>query len=329
MSARSETQGSPSSGIPRQYHYIWFGDRLPFFARVAMRSALVRCPEAEVHLWIGPEASDGFDTADLAAHPRFKLERLRLGDELERASSFGDLPQSAIRDVWASLRERAGQANLARLAILASRGGVYLDTDTLVLRDLAPLHESSAFCGLEPVLWPVHRARRRDLYGLVGGPSLGVLRTAMAAFPHGYRWQPSVSKWFSLAANNAVLGMAPGHGLAMEALRRVGHLPAQERTRRYRLGTHLLQELLAPGGHDVTCYPPRYFYPLGPVLSRHYFRARPDVAQAAQEIITADTFVVHWYASVSQLTHWDAQWIQGEGANTLYGFLCRSVLEAP
>jgi hypothetical protein len=75
-------------------------------------------------------------------------------------------------------------------------------------------------------------------------------------------------------------------------------LPAEKQLRRYALGTHLLQRTLRekPSAQAVVVHPQAAFYPLGPELSEHWFRLQRRIQ--LDEVLTPETYVVHWYASV-------------------------------
>jgi hypothetical protein len=123
------------------------------------------------------------------------------------------------------------------------------------------------------------------------------VRDVLRRLPNGYRAFRRVEDWYPKAVNNAVLGAEPGHPLVRELIARAVRLPAERRRVRYALGTHLLQEVVADyHGDDLGVLPPAAFFPLGPEISEHWFRARHRVELEAA--LTAETLLVHWYASV-------------------------------
>lgn len=314
--------------IPDAIHFIWIGPRLPWFARLAVESALARCPGAAVALWATHDLSADEQTRALRRHARFRIAPLAERTLFEGAPS--ELPLELLARLFATLKTPAARANIARLLVLACHGGIYLDTDTVTLRDLTPLRSAPAFCGLEHLIWPLRRARGVSAYRVLGGPARGLLRKACAYLPRGERLFQRVIPLYTTAANNAVLGFAPGHPFLTRTLARVSELSERERARRYRLGTHLLQEMLARAGHElgVRQLPPRFFYPLGPEISRQYFRARADAPRAAQDLITPDTYVIHWYASVSKLAPYDPARVRSEQGRTIFAQVAGGVVPA-
>lgn len=320
--------------VPRRLHFVWLGSSLPLFAELALRSAVHHHPNWEVMLWHSPE---------LAPTPRALLGSLgvvcrpiHIDELLDSAATMipeGQTPLSLslLGDVYRRLSAPAARANLLRLLALYAHGGVYLDTDTLTLRDLSPLLSLGAFCGHEHLLWPRRKLNLTDGYFWVLGPVLSAARWVCAHTDSGYRRHRQLLPWYSTAANNAVLGFRPAHPLLHDALERISVMPPQQQQRRFRLGTHLLQELLdrptcSPEAR-VHQLPPSAFYPLGPVISAHYFRPVHDVECVARELL-ADAYVVHWYASVSDLRALDQRYLREHRGRTVYAHLCAPYLSA-
>jgi hypothetical protein len=309
-----------SLAIPDHLHFIWIGPRLPWFALLAMQTALRACATARVTLWASHDLASDPHAALLRDEPRFELARLDEHNLFDGADSA--LPLDLLARLFAQLQKPAARANIARLLILARFGGVYLDTDTVTLRELAPLRARGAFCGLEHVVWPVgNRPRLHPSLALGGLREL--VRLTCALLPQGERAFERVTGWYYTAANNAVLGFPAGHPFLLRTLGLVDALSERERARRYRLGTHLLQQALEAWGAelDVAQLSPAHFYPLGPQISRQYFRPRRDARQAAARIAGDGTYVVHWYASVSELAPYDEARTRAERDVTLFAQL--------
>jgi hypothetical protein len=299
------------------------GGSLPLFVRLAMESALRSTPAARLTLW-----HDG-------ALSRNQLGRLRDEARVELAAIdtlFDGPPLGApvegLRETLAALREPAARSNLVRLVALAKHGGVYLDADTLTVRDLSPLLPLEAFCGLEHVVWPRDRRRSLSLYRVLGGPLRGLVRDACASLPDGDVLFAKIAGHYALAANNAVLGFTAHHPFLLHALEQLCEIEAGERLRRYGLGTHLLQQALASVGarFGVHTLAPRFFYPLGPELSRLYFKKQHALAAALDRIVTDDTYLVHWYGSLAELAAYDEARIHAERERTIFGALCARVI---
>jgi hypothetical protein len=276
----------------------------------------------------------------LAEEPRLCRRQIDVGLLLERASEVAaassgpPLDSGRLSRVWSALRAPAARSNLVRLLVLFTEGGIYLDTDTLSVRSLSPLRSRAAFCGLEHILWPREALRERRARTWVRGTALTGVRFLLGFLPYGYRAHQQLLPWYYCAVNNAVLGFAPAHPLLRRALQRITELEPREWTRRFRLGTHLLQELLhererAPvAGDDLALLSSEHFYPLGPVISRHYFRSYPDAAAIARELLAEQTFVVHWYASVSNLRPLGDAFVRQRADRVLFAHLCQRVLDA-
>jgi len=139
--------------VPPKLHFIWIGKRLPWFAQAAVLSALKACPNATATLWASDDLRACPCTQALLQHPRFRLAELSEASLLAGAPS--DMPSKLVSNLFRTLTQPAARANVARLAILLREGGIYLDTDTVTLRDLGNLSELGAYCGLEHVVWPL------------------------------------------------------------------------------------------------------------------------------------------------------------------------------
>jgi len=313
--------------IPNRLHFIWFGETLPCFAALALKSARAKNPDATLKLWheAGLRIDARVESLEAAGVERVVLDVDALLAETLRTA---DAP-AALGRIWQVLTAPAARSNVVRLLILYLEGGIYLDTDTLTLQNLDTLRQNSAFCGLEHILWSTARLNKRRPYYWTMGPLLSGLRLAAGHWHEGYRFQRAQLRWYDRAANNAVLGFQARHPFLGRAFRAMADLPEQEWTRRYRLGTHLLQELLKtapPAEPSVEQYPPEYFYPLGPILSNHYFYERSDVEAVSSRLIPEAAHVLHWYASVADLAPLDESYIRSHRNTSIYAHLCAPFL---
>ncbi|HVZ35433.1 MAG TPA: hypothetical protein VG963_23560, partial [Polyangiaceae bacterium] len=131
------------------------------------------------------------------------------------------------------------------------------------------------------------------------------------------------------AVNGAVLGACAGHPLLAQLLNQTAEVPEAEWPLAHRLGTHVLQRAVAAyEGVDLMILPPEVFYPLGPEVSRHYFRrrARPDLC--AQRILRPETSALHWYSSLSDITAFSPEQLRELEQHTVYGHLCAEYIAA-
>lgn len=279
--------------IPNRLVFIWLGRTLPVPAVVAIRSAMrITQPEEAllVHEGLDPR---GPYIGDL------RKEGLRMKDAGD--DWFDDLPpggRTAAR-LFGQLTSPASRANLLRLAVLYKLGGVYLDMDTITVRDLAPLRRYRGFCGTEHVALPGDLYDTRNpLRWAAAGVRLAV-RDGCARLHAGPGLFRRIQRFYRLAVNNAVLGASPENPLLGRGFARIEAMDPARRMRRYVLGTHLLQELTRNRSSDhMQVLPPPYFYPLGPEISVHWFRR--ESASRLHELMTEETHVVHWYSSVEE-----------------------------
>jgi hypothetical protein len=107
-------------------------------------------------------------------------------------------------------------------------------------------------------------------------------------------------------------------------LQRLVELPRARQGVRYALGTHLLQQCVADApahswGEGLTVHPPEVFYPLPPEISRHWFHRCEDPPIDA--VLTPQTRVVHWYASVDQrelIARLDPDYVRAHAGDQLF-----------
>lgn len=280
--------------IPAVAHFIWFGDAIPWTHALAARSAL-RHGELDRVVFHHDAAPELVGPGPMGQVQGVESRRIDLEALLR---PLGERAEPLLR-LLGRLQSPSARANLLRAALLATEGGIYLDTDTVTVRSLAPLRKAGFFCGREPVVYP----------GKAGSPhgsarwlarARSSARSALAAVPggwRGFRWIEGAYPW---AENNAVLGSTPGHPFALRLLDAMIETPPERQTVRFALGTHLLQAEVArwrpSEPRELVVHRPEVFYPLGPRISRHWFRigGRPSL----DAMLRPTTRVVHWYASV-------------------------------
>lgn len=310
--------------IPGRAHFVWLGERLPFVHVLAAASAGLRGGFERVffHHADRLEATPHFSA--LARAPRVEP---RLFDPIALVERAGG---AKLVDCYRDLEAPAARANVLRVALLREQGGVYLDIDTLTLASFSNLRgRGGFFCGEERLVFPQTRApwwaSRLDPRAL--GRTLA--RDVCRRLPHGYRHFRRIERWYRSAPNNAVLGAEPRHPFIEELIGRMQSLPKAERRVRYALGVHLLQRaVLEWSGPGVHVEPPEAFYPLGPEISEHWFRAQSVVDLA--ELVTPRTLLVHLYASVrveEKMGRVDPAWVRAHQGSELFSALAVRVLD--
>ncbi|MEZ4404692.1 MAG: glycosyltransferase [Kofleriaceae bacterium] len=272
--------------IPARYLFVWTGRRFPYFARLAIESALVAEPDATVELHTFGDAPAGAPHLEaLRRHRRFAVVPVDLGRVFEGLGVDGAQLAAAYHRIGAGAP--SARSNLIRYAVLFHRGGIYLDTDVLVIRAMADLRAHQAFAGQEQVLaidaerveagWRPHMVAP----GLAWAAAWS-LRRADAALG-GARLEPIAARldrrWQHTQLNNAVIGAAPGAPFVGRLLARAVEV---DPTVRYRLGPTLISEVVATSKADVTVLPPVAFYAVPPSYSFRFFTggAGPVPAEA-------------------------------------------------
>lgn len=323
--------------VPSVAHFIWFGRSFPYIYGLALRSASAWGGLRRVVLHHA-DPIDGEPGVALALEdPAVTLRPLdpeallaRAGQTLAAGSvGDGELSGAALVALFRRLTAPAARANLVRAALLYVDGGVYLDTDTVTVRPMAPLLKAGAFCGEEPLCLPGWLVRSRNPARYAQAGFLLALRDGLRRLPRGYRLFGRVEPLYFRGANNAVLGAAPGHPLLAAMLRSALAMEPRRQTVRYALGTHLLEsEVARYAGEDLVVHPPAVFYPLGPELSQHWFRRYARVEPA--EVLLPETRVVHWYASVRTrrvVPRVDAGYVASHARTQLFSALVAPLLE--
>lgn len=315
------------SVVPAVAHFIWFGAQLPWVHALAIHSAARRGGFEQVILHHADDLSRTSVWPGLLALPGFVAQRIDVG------ALFDAVGTSAreLASIYAQLDAPAARANVLRAAILATRGGVYLDLDTVTIRSLEPLRRAhGAFCGEERVVWPASVRRSKSVLVHGAGLARAGVRELCRVLPDGWRRFRAIESHYPAAANNAVLAATPGHPFVRRLLANMIAVPAERRKVRFALGTHLLQDTLAQEREpDLCVLPPPVFYPLGPEISHHWFRMRQSLPRL-DEVIGDETLVVHWYASVRTqelVPRIDAQYVRAHADRQLFSALALPLLD--
>jgi hypothetical protein len=308
--------------IPRVAHFIWLGRDLLWVHRLALVSAAKHGGFERVLLH-HDGALDGRVLAELAAIPGVELAALDAPGLVEAAGG------SALVECYRALVAPAARVNVLRMALLAERGGVYLDTDTVTLRSFVRLlARGGAFCGEERLIFPGANSSWLARLQPAALARMAV-RDVFRRLPAGYAGFRSVERFYPTAVNNAVLGAEPGHALVRELVERAVRMPAERRRVRYALGTHLLQAAVSDfRGADLQVLPPAVFYPLGPEISEHWFRTRRTLE--LDRALTPETLLVHWYASVRTrpyVSQIDAAYVRKHDKSQLFSALAVRALD--
>jgi hypothetical protein len=280
--------------IPKRIIFIWLGTDLPDSAILAIRSACAKSRPLECLL-----LHEGLNKED----PRLKKLVFQTGVVLEtiESSLFIDLPgdQGRASHIFYGDYTPATRANILRMAILYKRGGIYLDTDTITVAGFDDLLGYEGFCGTEPVVYPYEVRANPTLVSLVSPWIKKQYRRLCVKLPSGYRLYRKSGFAYKEAVNNAVIGSAPGNPIWSEAFARINAMSEAEINVRFRMGTHLLQELSNnKPSQRMHVLPSKYFYPLGPEISAFWFKQKYSAHLI--DMLYKETRVVHWYNSLEQ-----------------------------
>lgn len=317
--------------IPDRAHFCWIGAHLPWAYVFAILSAAERSELAEIVLHHTDSIEDGPKLRALERCPRVRLSRLDPIDCLLRAGKASGAGEE-LAGIYREIERPAIRSDLLRVALLYLHGGVYLDLDTVTTASLRPLLDAAQFVGCERIVWPhsVRSSRSPALW--FRSIALDLLRKAMRRAPHGWAMFRHVESLYYRGINNAVMGAEAGSPLCGLYLRAMVALPASRRLQLYALGPDLLQEVVARfAADDLTIAEPHVFYPLAPEISEHWFRMSRRVRLEA--VLSRETRVVHWYASVrtrSKVAAIDPSYVRKHRERQLYSALvCACIRNLP
>lgn len=130
--------------IPKIIHYFWTGGEIkPESVQKCIESWKKNCPDFEIREW-------NEDNYDVHSHPY--------------------MDEAYNKKKWAFVTD------YARLDVLVRFGGIYLDTDVEVLKDLSPLCQYRAFIGFE------NPQKTNDGQGFGCEPSMPVFREMLECY---------------------------------------------------------------------------------------------------------------------------------------------------
>ncbi len=305
---------------------MWTGARFPYHCRLAIESALLADPDAQILVATFGDRPDG--NADFEAVRQYR--RVTVEDvDLEDCFAGLDAPPQAWRALLEAIPRGAASArsDLVRYGLLHRRGGVYLDLDVLVLKDLRPLLHHAAFLGEERV-WKVNEARVEGQlrpWMLIPTLAYGVayaLRWVDARLLGGHRLTEPLARvldpaWSTPKLNNAVIGAAPGNPF----LRRVlADALRADPAIRYSLGPTLVERAFRANPGDVVRLPKETFFTQPPSYSFRFFHGAPPPLPDAARLI-------HYVSSnhAGLLGGLDADAVADPGRTALFYRLARRI----
>lgn len=317
--------------IPARVHFIWIGTSLPWAYVFAVLSAAEKSEMEEIILHHTDALEDSAGLAALRRSPRVQLSRIDAIAYLTRAGHELGVG-GELAAIYPGLDNPAMRSDVLRAAILYQQGGVYLDLDTVTTASLLPLLEARQFVGCEYIVWP-HFVRASQSPALwARSLTLSLVRKTMRHAPHGWETFRRIEKFCYRGINNAVMGAEANSRLFADYLRAMLTVPPERRAQTYALGPDLLHEVITRYDRDdLTVHEPQVFYPLPPEISEHWFRIGRDVR--LNDVLSAETRVVHWYASVrtkSRVALIDPEYVREHRDRQLYSALvCSCIRDLP
>lgn len=279
--------------IPSIAHFIWLGKQLPAIAYLAVRAAQQRAGLAELVLHTdSDELLQHHAVVDLMQRG-IRVLRLRMDvrDEPERGI------YTALHKLVRHLAHPAAQADVWRLIVLWQHGGIYFDSDAIVLRCCNDLLQHRGFAGLERICLPAALYQSRNPLRWARAGALLSARQAISYLPQAQKTFSKISKHYDLACNNAVLGSEPKHPLVRQLLKTIANMPLHQASQLYELGPRLLENATHNRSTPTfTLLSPAHFYPLSPEICWDYLRHDPKGLLG--DTPDPQTFAAHLYDSV-------------------------------
>ena len=314
--------------IPARLHFCWIGTSLPWAYAFAVLSAAECCGLAEIVLHHTDLLEDGDAVRAVRAAPGVELRRIDAKACLARADEILGL-QGALGTLYDWLDRPVTRSDVLRAAILFLEGGIYLDLDTVTVASLLPFTRLRNMVGAEFIVWPEAARASRSVLVLGRHLLLDLLRKTLKRAPGGWKAFRRAERLYPRSINNAVMGAEQGSPVFADYLRSMATLPPGLQRRLYALGPRLLQEVARRHGPaELAVQDPHVFYPLPPEISEHWFRT---VHRARlHQVLSAETRVVHWYASTRRrdvIARITPRYVEENHQRQLYSALVRSCVK--
>lgn len=281
--------------IPSHAHFIWFGSKLPLIYILGVKSAILNGNFSKVTLHhFEPFLNDDEIKEHLVKYKEFDLKLISISYFDALGHSLGN----PLKKIYSDLKSVTAKSNILRIVILKLEGGVYLDTDILILKSFDKvIKNTDFFLGEEYITKPYKFIKSSKPINRIKVFFNKLLRSYFSYSRYGWRgFFEYEKKHLYNAVNNALFGSVQNHSFLDMLLEEIIHLKSSEYHKRFRLGVHLFQDMVDKcSTQNIKVYASATFYPLGPVISKHYFK--PDSCHYLEEIISQETLCIHWYAS--------------------------------
>jgi hypothetical protein len=279
--------------IPHHFHLIWIGRNFPFVNRLAVESILQTNPGARVtiHFENPPDNADWN-----ALRSKVEFRPINLPELLSALPPSMSQVTPVLEGI--SSGYLAGRSNILRYLILYREGGIYIDFDTITVRDYRPLLSHPAFIGEEAVF-------RYDDDRVSGSFKIGIIPTGILFGLSYYLslWnckylgdsrpvnafnRALMGLWSDRKLNNAVLGCEAGNAFFARAIALV---PQTDPKIRYALGPILMNRTWATeAASQARRMGAEHFYFIPPSQTyRFFYGPAPE--------LPADAFSMHWCSS--------------------------------
>lgn len=317
--------------IPARLHFVWIGTTIPWAYVFAVLSAVEHSELTEIVFHHTDILESGHELNAISNAPRVRVSRIDPYACLTQTGHELGLGEALVA-LYRRLEDPVMRSDVLRAAILYSCGGIYLDLDTVTVASLLPLTTLHHFVGSEVIVWPSFVRVSRSPALWARHLTLDVVRKVFRRMPNGWKAFRHIERFYTRGINNAVMGAEVNSCLFSDYLHAMILLSPERQAQRYALGPKLLQEVVDRyKNDDLTIHDPSVFYPLAPEISEHWFRViRPVLLNT---VLSSETRVVHWYASVrtrSLVTQITPAYVRENRGQQLYSALvCSCVSKLP
>ncbi len=264
--------------IPRNFFFYWSGQDFLFVHLLTIRSLLRTNPMArcEVHCRVEPVDNPHWET--LKGLTGLRIVRVDFPELCRRVGvEIGDIDVCTNANILENHR-----SDIFRYLILACHGGIYVDFDTVILKDLNPLLETEFFIGYQQYAGKV--VLNGGIMGAVADSA--ALRLCLSEMRSRLKHTDRLS-WIALGPellSEAFIRHRVGAGPALKIL----GLAAERRWPSW-ISRGLTHWVKRPG-LTYELYPAHYFYPFPWYRAKEIFQERTDGPEA---------YALHYWSSVN------------------------------
>jgi len=203
--------------IPKIFHYIWLGIKLPDKYRPFLQSWLDKHPDWIFIFWV--DNPENYDLGTLVNGANFARVKEVICDQKSKGGRFViDVKNLSFsnRVFFDGTRNYGERSDILKWEVVYRFGGVYIDIDCECFKPLDPLHHMYDFyTGVQPLDTNLMQLGAA-LYGSI--PGHPILKHCVEKIAHDRKYQQIVVKTGPIHFTKAFLAVADKHGYIDVAL---------------------------------------------------------------------------------------------------------------